>query len=72
MEKVGSGVTENYWVVTAEIRVMGTTATEAGMGIGTGVHAGAKGIHATPPTPKMDRGSSEVIIPTATEVGRDK
>ena len=51
---------------------MGETATEARMGMVTGVHAGSKGIHPTPPNSKMDRGSSEFIIPTATEVGRYK
>ena len=45
---------------------MGTTATEAGADAGTEIHAGYKGVHPTPPNPNTDRGSSAVIIPTAT------
>ena len=68
----GIGVTEKDQVITAEIWVMGTAATEAGTGAGMMVHAGDKGIKPTPPTPKMYRGSSAVIIPASTEVGQDK
>ena len=55
---------------TAEDRVMGPTA-RMDITAGTGVHAGSKGIDPTPPNPRMDRESSEVIRSTSMEVGQN-
>ena len=57
--------------VTAEVRVTGPAETMK-IAEGTGVHAGVKGIHPMPSTPRTDRDRSAVIRPTATEVGQDK
>ena len=60
---------------TVAVRATGVDATdvyEEGMTAdtaGTGVRAGFKGIHPTPPISKMISGISAVTRPTVTEVG---
>ena len=76
MDTAGFGAMAKDRAITAEVRVMGTVATEKGKNAKTdtvaitGVNAVAKGIQPTPPTPKTDRVSSVVIRPTTMEVSQ--
>ena len=56
-----------------EVAMMVETGTMSVETVDTEVMRGdirAKGCHLNPPTPKMERGSSEAIRPTTTDLGR--
>ena len=65
IDMVGSGDAGKDWSITVEFRIMVMVAVAAGTDAVMGVHAGSKGIHPTPSTPKTDRDRSAVIRPTA-------